>query len=102
MFAGPPSNPGIPEVVTLATSAGLDGPALAGCMNGSSARDRLAAEIQEAKQARVDATPTVFINGRRLPRINDFVQTVDREAARIGLPPIAPPASAGQPPAAPR
>jgi protein-disulfide isomerase len=102
VFSGPPSNPGIQDVVTLAAGAGLDGAALLGCMNGSSARERLAAEIQEAKQGRVDATPTVFINGRRLPRINDFVQTVDREAARIGLPPIAPPASPGRPPAAPR
>lgn len=102
VFEAPPSNPGISDVVALATTAGLDGGALAGCMNGSSARDRLAAEIQEAKQARVDATPTVFINGRRLPRINDFVQTVDREAVKIGLPPLAPQAAAGHPPAAPR
>jgi protein-disulfide isomerase/uncharacterized membrane protein len=91
VFSAPPSNPGIAEVVTLAAGAGLDGPALSGCMNGASARDRLAAEIQEAKQGKVEATPTVFINGRRLPRINDFVQTVDREAAKIGLPPIGPP-----------
>jgi protein-disulfide isomerase/uncharacterized membrane protein len=97
VFSAPPSNPGIADVVTLAAAAGLDGPALSGCMNGASARDRLAAEIREAKQARVEATPSVFINGRRLPRINDFVQTVDKEAAKIGLPPIGPPAA---PPAA--
>ena len=93
VFSAPPSNPGIAEVVTLAAAAGLDGPALSGCMTGASARDRLAAEIKEAKQGKVEATPTVFINGRRLPRINDFVQTVDREAAKIGLPPIGPPAA---------
>jgi hypothetical protein len=70
-------------------------------MNGKGARDRLTAEIQEAKLGKVDATPTVFINGRRLPRINDFVHTVDREAAKIGLPPIGPPpAPAAQSPAA--
>ena len=91
VFASPPSNPGLAEVVALAAAAGLDGPALSACMNGKGARDRLTAEIQEAKQGKVDATPTVFINGRRLPRINDFVQTVDREAAKIGLPPIGPP-----------
>ena len=107
VFEAPPANPGIAEVVALAGAAGLDGSALAGCMNGSSARDRLAAEIAEARAARVDATPTVFINGRRLPRVNDFVQTVDREAMKIGLPPLAPHgpgghAPAAQPPAAPR
>ena len=102
VFGGPLSNPGLAEVATLAAAAGLDGAALSACMNGSSARDRLAAEIQEAKQARVEATPTVFINGRRLPRINDFVHTVDREAAKIGLPPIGPPPApaAQSPPAA--
>jgi serine/threonine-protein kinase len=94
VFATVPSNPGIPEVSALAAAAGLDGAALSTCMSGASARDRLAAEIQEAKQGRVDATPTVFINGRKLPRINDFVQTVDREAVKIGLPPIGPPSPA--------
>ncbi len=101
VFGSALSNPGIAEVVTLAAGAGLDGPALSRCMNGASARDRLTAELLEAKQGKVEATPTVFINGRRLPRINDFVQTVDREAAKIGLPPIGPPpAPAAQSPAA--
>ena len=93
VFAGPPSNPGTAEVVSLAAAAGLDAAALNTCMGGASARDRLAAEIQEAKTAGVDATPTLFINGRKLPRVNDFVQTVDREAAKMGLPPIGPPAA---------
>ena len=101
VFGSPPSNPGPAEVAALATSAGLDGAALSACMGTKGTRDRLAAEIQEAKLGKVDATPTVFINGRRLPRINDFVQTVDREAAKIGLPPIGPPpapAAAAAPP----
>jgi protein-disulfide isomerase len=97
VFASPPSNPGLADVAAIATAAGLDGAALTACMSGASARERLAAEIQEAKQGRVDATPTVFINGRKLPRINDFVQTVDREAVRIGLQPITPPAAAHAP-----
>jgi protein-disulfide isomerase/uncharacterized membrane protein len=97
VFAGPPSNPGVADVATLAAGAGLDGVALTACMNGTGARERLAKEIQEAKTARVDATPTLFINGRKLPRVNDFVQTVDREAARIGLPPVASPSEPGGP-----
>jgi serine/threonine-protein kinase len=101
VFDGPPKNPGIAEVAAVAAGAGLDGPALLACMSSASARDRLAAEIQEAKQGQINGTPTVFINGRRLPRIEDFVQTVDREAVKIGLPPIGPPAAAGKPPAAP-
>jgi protein-disulfide isomerase len=91
VFAGPPSNPGVADVAALAASAGLDGGALSACMGGAAARQRLAAEIQEAKAAGVEATPTLFINGRKLPRVDVFVQTMDREAARMGLPPIAPP-----------
>jgi protein-disulfide isomerase len=94
VFATTPPNPGVAEVATLAAGAGLDGAALTACMTGASARDRLAAEIQEGKQGKVEGTPTVFINGRLLPRLNDFVQMVDREAAKIGLPPIGPPAAA--------
>ena len=97
VFGGPLSNPGPPEVVALAVGAGLDGPALSACLTSSSARDKLNAELQEAKQGNVEATPTVFINGRRLPRLNDFVQTVDREAAKLGLPPVGPPPAAGAP-----
>ena len=44
------------------------------------------------KSSGVDATPTLFVNGKRLPRINDFTQTVDKEAQKLGLPPL-PPAS---------
>jgi hypothetical protein len=36
----------------------------------------------------VASTPTLFINGKKLPRINDFVATVDREAQAKGFPPL--------------
>jgi hypothetical protein len=36
----------------------------------------------------VDATPTLFVNGKRLPRINDFTQTVEKEMQKLGLPPL--------------
>ena len=95
VFSGPPANPGPSDVVALAAGAGLDAAALNTCLQGPAARARLAAEIEEAKAAKVDATPTLFINGRKLPRVNDFVATVDREAAKIGLSPLAP--AAGHP-----
>ena len=59
---------------------------LEACM-GPAQPERLASEMAEA-QARRTATPTLFINGKRLPRLNDFAQTVDKEAARLGLPPL--------------
>jgi len=33
---------------------------------------------------------TVYIDGKKLPRINDFVAVVDREAQKKGKPPLAP------------
>jgi protein-disulfide isomerase/uncharacterized membrane protein len=99
VFAGPPANPGVADVVALAAGAGLDAAALNACIQGPGAREKLAAEIAEAKAAKVDATPTLFINGRKLPRVNDFVATVDREAAKMGLPALGPPAAANPPPA---
>jgi len=91
VYSTAPQLPGIKDVARLAGEAGLDAAALEGCMTSSKTRDRLAAQIAEAKAAGVEATPTVFINGRRLPRINDFVQMVDKESARLGLPPLKPP-----------
>jgi hypothetical protein len=40
----------------------------------------------------VNSTPTVFINGKKLPRVNDFLIMLDKEGARLGLPPLPPPA----------
>lgn len=88
VFAQPPSNPGPAEVAALAGAAGLDATAMTACLAAPATQQSLQAEIEEAKKGNVDGTPTLFINGRRLPRLNDFVPTVDREAARMGLPPL--------------
>jgi len=92
LYASPPRAPSTKEVARLAGEAGLDAAALETCLTSAKTRERLAAQIAEAQGAGVEATPTVFINGRRLPRINDFVQMVDKESSRLGLPPLRPPA----------
>ena len=53
-----------------------------------STRDRLTAQIAEAKRLGVQSTPTFFVNGKKLPRIKDFVQVVDKEAQAKGFPPL--------------
>ncbi len=87
VFTSPPTSPGADDVARIAGEAGLDAAALRDCLGSSKARDRLAAEIKEAQAAGVNATPTLFLNGRRLPRVNDFLAMVERETARLGLPP---------------
>src|SRR6185503_8987903 len=88
VFGSPPKAPQASDVVALAKESGLDVAVFESCLNATGTRDRLTAEIAEGQKARVDATPTLFINGKKLPRTNDFLQTVESEAARLGLPPM--------------
>jgi protein-disulfide isomerase len=90
--SGELKNPQAADVVRLAGEAGLNAAALESCLSDPRTKEQLAAQIEEAKKVGVQATPTLFINGKKLPRINDFLQTVEKEAQRKGLPPLAPPA----------
>jgi serine/threonine-protein kinase len=97
VYASPPSNPSAKDVARIGGEAGLNGAALESCMLSPKTRERLTGQIAEANAAGVHSTPTVFINGRQLPRINDFIQMVDKEFARLGLPPLPPPRAAAGP-----
>jgi len=92
VFAAEPKNPQAADVVRLAGEAGLNAAALESCLSDPRTTEDLRAEIEEAKRVGVQATPTLFINGKRLPRINDFLQAVEKEARRKGLPPLPAPA----------
>jgi protein-disulfide isomerase/uncharacterized membrane protein len=94
VFSSPPTNPQVSDVVSMAREAGLDAAAVESCVNNPATRQRLGAEIAEGSQAQVQGTPTLFINGKKLPRLNDFTATVDREASKMGLPPLPPPSGA--------
>ena len=88
VFASPPPDPLKVDLAKLAGEAGLDAAAFGACLDSPRIAERLAAEIAEGKGSGVDATPTLFVNGKRLPRINDFTQTVEKEAQKLGLPPL--------------
>jgi protein-disulfide isomerase len=77
----------------LGTEAGLNGAALEGCVADPRTKERLTAQIEEAHRLGVQATPTVFVDGKKVPRLNDLVQVLDKEAQRKGLPPLPPPSS---------
>jgi len=84
------SHPGPEDVVRLAGEAGLNAEAMRGCLDDPQARADLTAQIEEALRLEVHATPTLYVNGKKLPRINDFVAVVDREAQRKGFEPLNP------------
>jgi protein-disulfide isomerase/uncharacterized membrane protein len=91
VFSNPPQNPSVADVQRIGTEAGLDAAAFQACLASPRARDELAAQIAEGRSGGVSGTPTLFVNGKRLPRLADFTQSVDKELARLGQPPIAPP-----------
>jgi protein-disulfide isomerase/uncharacterized membrane protein len=87
-FGSPLASPSKADVIRLAGESGLDAAAFQTCLDSPRIKEKLAAEIAEAKSSGVEATPTLFVNGKRLPRINDFTQTVEKEAQKLGLPPL--------------
>jgi protein-disulfide isomerase/uncharacterized membrane protein len=90
VFAKPLANPKLADVAALAQEAGLDRAAMEACLATSRPRDTVAAEIAEAVKAQVSATPTLFVQGRKLPRIQDLPTAVDRESVKLGLAPLMP------------
>lgn len=90
VFGGELHNPTPADVARLAGEAGLNAAAIEGCLDDPETKRVLAAQIAEANRLDVHSTPTVYINGKKLPRINDFVAVVDREAQKKGKPPLNP------------
>jgi protein-disulfide isomerase/uncharacterized membrane protein len=75
------------DALRFGTDVGMAAPAMGTCLDAPATRARLAAEIAEGVRVGVKATPTVFLNGKMLPRVNDFLLAVDKEARRLGLSP---------------
>jgi protein-disulfide isomerase/uncharacterized membrane protein len=90
IFAQPPTSPGSEDVVRLATEAGLDGNAFSQCLSSPGARAKLDRDIAEGKRLNVNATPTVFVNGKKLEQIGGFLKAIESEAKRLGLPMTSP------------
>jgi protein-disulfide isomerase/uncharacterized membrane protein len=81
-------NPQPADVARLAGEAGLNAAALQSCLDDPKTKADLAAEVAEGNRLGINATPTVYVNGKKLPRINDFVAVVDKEARKKGFPPF--------------
>jgi protein-disulfide isomerase/uncharacterized membrane protein len=76
------------DVVRLAGEAGLNADAVRTCLNDPRTKEQLAAQLEEARKVGVQSTPTLVVNGKKLPRVEDFVSVVDKEAQRKGFPPM--------------
>jgi protein-disulfide isomerase/uncharacterized membrane protein len=89
VFSSELRNPTALDVVRLAGEAGLNAQAMQGCLDDPRSKEALAAEIAEGNRLGISATPTLYVNGKKLPRINDFVSVVDKEARKKGFAPLA-------------
>ena len=85
IFAAPPEDANDDVVVRIGVAAGLDETAFRRCLSEDSTRDKLADQINEAKRLEVRATPTVFVNGKRLEKISSFMDAIEFETKRLGL-----------------
>jgi protein-disulfide isomerase/uncharacterized membrane protein len=84
-------DPKADDVVRLAGEVGLNADAMRSCLVDPKTKEQLAAQIEEAKKVGVQSTPTLLINGKKLPRVEDFISVVDKEAQAKGFPPMTPP-----------
>jgi protein-disulfide isomerase/uncharacterized membrane protein len=88
VFASEPVNPLAADIIRIGGQAGLDSAALKSCLEDPKTKAILAAQIAEANRLGITSTPTVYVNGKKLPRINDFLTVVDKEARKKGFKPM--------------
>lgn len=79
-------DPQMDDVVKAAAQAGLDATAFEACLKAPATLARLKEDITEGQRVGVQGTPTLLLNGKRMPRVNDFIELVARESKRLGLP----------------
>ena len=85
VYRAPPGGPEVDDVVRIAAGAGLDEAAFRACMAGPQAEAALQSDIAEAMRLGVTGTPTLFINGRRLPTLDEFADAVLWELEKAGI-----------------
>ena len=85
VYLAPPNAPEVDDVVRIAVAAGLDESAFRACLAEPEAETALQADIAEAIGLGVTGTPTIFINGRRVPTLDEFADAVLWELERAGI-----------------
>lgn len=85
VYLAPPVEPTSDDVVRIAEVAGLDADEFRVCLDSPEAEAALAADIAEAMRLGVRGTPTVFINGRRVPSLDQFDGAVRWELKKAGI-----------------
>ena len=85
IYQAPPTGPEVDDVVGIAARVGLDESAFRACMAEPPAETALQSDIAEALRLGVTGTPTIFINGRRVPTLDEFADAVLWELEKAGI-----------------
>lgn len=85
VYLAPPNAPDVDDVVRIAADAGLDEAAFRACLAEPRAEAALQSDIEEAMRLGVTGTPTIFINGRRVPTLDEFADAVLWELEKAGI-----------------
>lgn len=85
VYIAPPNNPDADDVVAIAVASGLDEAAFRACLAEPRAEAALQSDIEEAMRLGVTGTPTIFINGRRVPTLDEFADAVLWELEKAGI-----------------
>ncbi len=85
IYIAPPNAPDVDDVVRIAVDAGLDEAAFRACLAEPRAEAALQSDIEEAVRLGVTGTPTIFINGRRVPTLDEFADAVLWELEKAGI-----------------
>lgn len=76
------------DVLSIGVAAGLDRGSLGKCMDSAAVKGRLAREVEEGARIGVGSTPTILVNGRKIPSTGVFLLAVEEERKRLKLPPF--------------
>jgi protein-disulfide isomerase/uncharacterized membrane protein len=87
-FERPPRDGRDRGVINIAQDIGLDTVAFKSCLASTPMQRTIQRQIEEAYAIGVNMTPRVYINGKRVPKINYLPAVLANEAKRLGLPPL--------------
>ena len=76
------------DVLNIGVAAGLDRGSLGKCMDSAAVKGRLAREVEEGARIGVSSTPTILVNGRKIPSTGVFLLAIEEERKRLNLPPL--------------
>ena len=85
VYQAPPDGPSVADVTRIAERAGLDREAFEACFAEPETEAALQSDIAEAVRLGVTGTPSIFINGRQLPSLDEFADAVLWELEKAGI-----------------